>query len=427
MRPFRFKEAGTLFLLAFALLVLKSPDALTLPQFWAEDGAVFFEQQIDRSWPLLLAHYTGYLHTAPRLVAWLSSGLDPGYAPLAYNLAAISIDAACIAFVTMRLTPWFSRWPVLLSFFILPTAGDVFGTLTNVQWFMQFALAAACFTPQTLAASTAWRVAGYVGLGIAALTGPFSLLIGSAAVAARLAFTRWRDPSGVALVLAEAGRHVQGIPTLIAVGGAIVQAGLLGTSGNADVSDYWLRQDQVLSMGLDGLHSFYSATVNSPLMTWHRVQLIALATVLLVFLVSTLKRPSVPAVLGLLFIAVGAAQPVLAAAKLHRSHTLAVSSHYFYLLSVAAVWVGWDLLKRHFPDRLPAVVSSLAVTLAVLVAVEPNFFRREPLHDLHWKHYAALIDGRPLEIPLNPVPWRVKVPGGDLPGIARTREAGNRP
>jgi hypothetical protein len=420
MRQLGFKEAAGLFAIAFALLVLKSPDALTLPQFWAEDGAIFFEQQLYRSWPPLLTPYAGYLHTAPRLVAWISSGLDPAFIPLAYNVAAITIDALCIAFVSMRLKPWFSSWPVVLSFFILPTAGDIFGSLTNVQWFMQFALAAACFTPGSVACSKSLRMAGYIGLGIAALTGPFSLLIGAVAVVAQLAATLLRGQVGLAAALAEAGRQIQRTPTLIVVGGALLQTGILWTSkrGN-DIYDHLLRDDQVFDMGLALLQTktFYVLTVTRPFMTWHLVQLAILATALLLFLVNTLKRPNLAAVIGLMFIAAGAAQPLLAylssvVLQYQRWHTLTVSSRYFYLLSVSTVWVSWEFLKWRFPERLPQITSAVVIALVLLGVAEPNYFRREPLFDLHWKQHALLLDGRPLDIPVNPVPFRIKVSGG---------------
>jgi hypothetical protein len=418
MRQLGYKEATGLFAIAFVLLVLKSPDALTLPQFWAEDGAIFFEQQLYRSWPPLLTPYAGYLHTAPRLVAWVSSGLDPVFVPLAYNVAAITIDALCIAFVSMRLRPWFSCWPVFLSFFILPTAGDIFGNLTNVQWFMQFALAAACFTPGSVAGSKSLRIAGYIGLGIAALTGPFSLLVGAIAVTAQLASTQLRGQVGLAAVLAEAGRQIQRTPTLIVVGGALLQTGILWTSKPVSPWSYELRPDQVIDMGLVGLHnSFYALTVSRPFMTWHLVQLAILATALLLFLVNTLKRPNLAAVIGMMFIAAGAAQPLVAYSsnavlQYQRLNTAAVSSRYFYLLSVSTVWVSWEFLKWRFPERLPQITSALVIALVLLGVAEPNYFRREPLFDLHWKQHALLLDGRPLDIPLNPVPFRIKVSGG---------------
>jgi hypothetical protein len=418
MRQLGYKEATGLFAIAFALLVLKSPDALTLPQFWAEDGAIFFQQQLDSSWPLLLTPYAGYLHTAPRLVAWVASGLDPVFVPLAYNVAAITIDALCIAFVSMRLKPWFSCWPVVLSFFILPTAGDIFGTLTNVQWFMQFALAAACFTPGPIAGSKSLRMAGYIGLGIAALTGPFSLLVGAVAVVAQFASTQFRGQVGLAAVLAEAGRQIQRTPTLIVVSGALLQTGiLLASKRGSDVYNYVLRDDQVIDMGLAGLHGFYQLTVSRPFSTWHLVQLAVLATVLLLVLVNTLKRPNLAAVIGMMFIAAGAAQPLLAYSssavlKYQRWHTLTVSSHYFYLLSVSTVWVSWEFLKWRFPERVPLITSAVVIALVLLGVTEPYYFRRAPLFDLHWKQHALLLDGRPLDIPLNPVPWRIKVSGG---------------
>jgi hypothetical protein len=95
-----------------------------------------------------------------------------------------------------------------------------------------------------------------------------------------------------------------------------------------------------------------------------------------------------------------------------RWHTLTVSSRYFYLLSVSTVWVSWEFLKWRFPERLPQITSAVVIALVLLGVAEPNYFRREPLFDLHWKQHALLLDGRPLDIPVNPVPFRIKVSGG---------------
>jgi hypothetical protein len=54
----------------------------------------------------------------------------------------------------------------------------------------------------------------------------------------------------------------------------------------------------------------------------------------------------------------------------------------------------------------------VVIALVLLGVTEPYYFRRAPLFDLHWKQHALLLDGRPLDIPLNPVPWRIKVSGG---------------
>ena len=48
---------------------------------------------------------------------------------------------------------------IVLSFFVLPTAGDIFGTATNVQWFLQFAVFIACirFPQDAGQQQPAWR------------------------------------------------------------------------------------------------------------------------------------------------------------------------------------------------------------------------------------------------------------------------------
>lgn len=135
------------FVVATLLMVLKSPDALQRPQFWAEDGSVFFVGQLHQAWPQLFQPYSGYLHFLPRVIAWFASFLPVIDDPLVYNCSAMLIDAACVTFVTLRAGPHFGFAVVFLSFFLLPTDGEVFGTLTNVQWFVQIALLAAAFLP----------------------------------------------------------------------------------------------------------------------------------------------------------------------------------------------------------------------------------------------------------------------------------------
>ena len=165
------------YLLSFGLLCLKSLDAITNPQFWAEDGAIFYAQQTVNYWPQLATPYAGYLHVVPRLIAWLSSSIDPLYLPLIYNISAITINAACVAYSILELSPIVGAGLVFISFFLLPTAGDIFGTLTNVQWFLQFPLVLCVLRPGSNKYGTAGEVTVWLFIIIACLTGPFCLVV----------------------------------------------------------------------------------------------------------------------------------------------------------------------------------------------------------------------------------------------------------
>src|SRR5258707_268432 len=81
--------AGWFLALSALLLVLRKPWALYAPQFWAEDGSVFFSRDVLMGVRAFLKPYQGSLHLLPRLVAWVAShSADVAWWPGIYNAAA---------------------------------------------------------------------------------------------------------------------------------------------------------------------------------------------------------------------------------------------------------------------------------------------------------------------------------------------------
>src|SRR5689334_6167209 len=98
-QPDRRFSALTVFLGAvcflFLLLFLKRPDALLSAQFFAEDGRIFFHDQLlFGAWEAFSIPYAGYLLFVPKSVAMLASLFPIEAAPTVYNVAALLI-AAC--------------------------------------------------------------------------------------------------------------------------------------------------------------------------------------------------------------------------------------------------------------------------------------------------------------------------------------------
>ena len=78
-----------------ALLLLRSPGSLLHPQFWAEDGTLFFQEAFNHGFlATVLQPASGYLHSFPRLVAGLSLLFPMEQAPLIFNLAAFAVQLA---------------------------------------------------------------------------------------------------------------------------------------------------------------------------------------------------------------------------------------------------------------------------------------------------------------------------------------------
>src|SRR5260370_35293416 len=86
----------TLSALIFILLILRRPDCVTNPQFWAEDGNLFFRWQLLYGLKAcLFLPYNGYLCVMQRLIAASASWFPVYYVPLVYAICSTAIDSVC--------------------------------------------------------------------------------------------------------------------------------------------------------------------------------------------------------------------------------------------------------------------------------------------------------------------------------------------
>ena len=176
-------------------LFLRKPYALLVPQLYAEDGTIFLAQNDLVGLRALLEPYMGYLHTLPRLLAWLASRLlDPAWWPAAYNVTSFAIWLAVIARTfspRLPLPPALRPW-LALAFFLGPQSGEILFNITNLQWIVAFLLVQQAFvTPPT---TRAQRLTDLALLALIGLTGPFILALGPL-----LAWRWWRDPASLRL------------------------------------------------------------------------------------------------------------------------------------------------------------------------------------------------------------------------------------
>src|SRR5258708_13701706 len=115
--------------------MLRWPDAIANPQFWAEDGHVFFRDQIVYGfWGSLILPYHGYLNVIQRLVAALASLFPATYAPLILNLCAFIIWALCCSLFALN---WYrgivkSDWLLALLCILITTAFYVAEALGHI-------------------------------------------------------------------------------------------------------------------------------------------------------------------------------------------------------------------------------------------------------------------------------------------------------
>lgn len=164
--------------LAVALYLWRSGGSAIHPQFVAEDGRIFFTQSKLQGLGAIVTPYSGYLHLLPRLAAVAASGFSSARAPSLYLIFATAIVAWTAA--TTASAGCRHAWALAPVALLTPTDGEVFGTLTNVQWLVGPALALV-----TATATPAGRLARLNQLAFVALagvTGPFSIFVAPTAL-----------------------------------------------------------------------------------------------------------------------------------------------------------------------------------------------------------------------------------------------------
>jgi hypothetical protein len=177
------------FALVAAAIVSRRPDALFNPQFYAEDGAVWYAQAYNLGWLRSLAIPAGgYLNTLPRVLCGAAVLVPLATAPLLLNLFGIAIQALP---VTVLLSSRCAGWGTLpiralqaLIYLALPNSSECDVTVTNAHWHLALVLCLIVFG--TRPPTFAWKVFDVAALLLGGLTGPWAIVL------APLAFLFWR-------------------------------------------------------------------------------------------------------------------------------------------------------------------------------------------------------------------------------------------
>ena len=167
-------------LVACVAIVSRRPDALTNPQFYAEDGAVWYANAYNLGWLHSLAlPEGGYLNTFQRQVAAFSLLFPLLYAPLVMNLVGILVQALP---ANILLSPRCADWAtprtrcVMAAIYIaLPNTQEIHIVLTNTQWHL--ALIAVLLAFARPAQRWYWVCFDVAVITTCALSGPFCIVL----------------------------------------------------------------------------------------------------------------------------------------------------------------------------------------------------------------------------------------------------------
>ncbi len=130
--------------LAAIILFLRNPAYLDHPRFFAEDGLVFFQEQVTVGSKAILHPYAGYLDIVPRLLAQLDSLLPVRDIPFFYALESILIAGSCCSVFVFDNFQAVLPSGLLRGLLCLLTAAafpeeEIVANLTNLQWFLVLA------------------------------------------------------------------------------------------------------------------------------------------------------------------------------------------------------------------------------------------------------------------------------------------------
>lgn len=175
-------KATVVGLLAALICLAKFPQRVFHGYLWAEDGVVFIKESAESAIVALWTPYAGYLHTVPRIIvgAW-SLLAEPAKFPhgfawtciAVYFLVGVSLFRLSRRFFSAGIAGDAASAAVALLPFLVPQSGEIYITVTNLQWFLApvlaFLLADMCGGIDS--------VARRIGIFLLSATGPFGVMM----------------------------------------------------------------------------------------------------------------------------------------------------------------------------------------------------------------------------------------------------------
>ncbi len=356
------------------------------PQFVAEDGKVFFAQQLVSGVRAVLTPSNGYFHLLPRLIAWAASPLPVFWQPFFYQVAGVLIAAFCAAFFVLPecrfiLASDDLRIAVSALALIDSHGEDLFANVAALQVFL---------FPVGLILLLSNRVGPLraVSVAVIALTAPALILFLPLAI---WKYVRYRSLIATVYLVC-----------------AAVQIGVILTHSHqasnrafplwlplAAVIESWVYR--VLATTVIGIDWAMFAGAKGGLTLAAAVAGIVLAQLLWVRHTFSLKPESsrvfwVSMAIGpaLIFEAFLARQELLYAFHDLHHFVLGGGARYFFM-PACVLFLAAALLIEHFCRRWAPLLQAMALSALFVVGIHANY-RIGKYEDLEWRKNAAVIE-----------------------------------
>jgi hypothetical protein len=383
------------------VVIAREPGVILHPQFYAEDGQLWFADAYNRGWlaSLFRTQQAGYIEILPRIAAGFALLVPLVWAPLVMNLVGILVEAAPVPLLlSRRLADWGSlrlRASFAALYLVLPCSHEIHVTVTNAQWYLAIFAALLLLARVPRRSSRWWDAALFLLIG---LDGPFPLLL--LPVAALYAIRRresWRWA-----------------PVAILCATSLIQAGII-------VHFAGQRQSVPLGASIHGFVNIIGSHIFLATLVGHNTLapvvpfawMISIAVLGSIVAVWLLWRATFELRLFSLFAAIVAAaglgSPAVGVLRPGGSswETLSLVSDQRYW-TFAVLSLAWLFASAVFSARATQGTKALgAVFLTLMLYGICRDFRFAPLPDLHFDRYAAefarLPRGQKIVIPENPV------------------------
>jgi hypothetical protein len=382
------RGCGWILLLAI-LMIARRPDAFFNPQFWAEDAVLFHAEAEEFGAASVFRPALGYYHTIPRIVALATSlWVDAAWQPASFNYSALGV--AVIVLVALAL----GAVAVLV-----PQAGEILFSLTNVQW-----LAALIFVICTVSPPPERRIGKVLEallLLLVGLTGPFVVALLPLGV-----MRVWRFGRGAWLGLAAMGIAAALQVWAISRAEQALPAGPMQQHAWSEIIGLRLFAQTFLPAAL-----WPGSVAGRELMAWLGGAALA----------GWAFYPGAHRFQRVVFFAAAVLIQSAVCYRMNDTRDLLVNLNngprYFFDARILIAW----LLVVVALTKLPRIVrASAGVALAGWAVVAFQYFGVAPLPNLEWARYApAVREGRPADIPVNPVPYVYHYRG--RPAVGATR------
>lgn len=392
------KSVVCILLVVTAILFIRKTDSFTNPQFWAEDGTIFFYQQLISGASSALEPYAGYLHLAPRLIAIIADLFPYSITPVIYNYSSLGLTLFVVLYIFSPRLKCDKKLVMALAIVLVPhPTNEVFVNVTNIQWTLCLLLIV------TLLKDNPDRAFGNINLQriidcsiliLCGLTGPFVIL---AAPLFLCKYFRKKDSyTGLIFLL---------ILTLSAVQLFFIMKTSVPAAGQGVYSiDHWSK---VIGQKLFGnlfLGHIISYQINAVILS---VFCISLPFLLLSFSLGEKKRLFLIST----YLYFGIAVAVSSFYKF-KGNPLALvplenGPRYFYVPYVMLTWSLISCLSLHEKWKKVTVLSLLFL---ILISSLSSGFRSHPYKDYNWGFYSEKIgEGQKVHIPINPQGWFVTI------------------